>query len=610
MGSSLSLIHLPAQSGKTRKMTELINRWNQLFGLTGNSSECLNVIFTSNTKLLTKQTAGRIISDVDNVSEISDLSCDDEEDELSIEMDVEEKVSKTIAWISSGKKMSVSDVFKNIVVGAVGNKINNIICCTNKIRIKNVKELLDDLNRMFMAGLFKKKVNIWIDEADACIKIWEPYIEKCDPLIDSNFIQNIVLVSATMVPVYKRFHQKRIEPNLRTYENTHAPVYHKYSESIMRHEYSENAKYPEVQLKTVLENNPELMSAGTRLFCPGNKARRTHEELCRELLNTGFNVLLLNGVNKELRFCDGSPAIQIAEQLDTDLEISKTLNGLYYELELFNSPFAVTGNLCIGRGITFASQIEGREFLFTHGIIPEVLNGDEGYQMVARCCGNIKGYESYQVPTIFVSEKTDALIRQQENIAIQFAKSFYQDGVESVKVTRNMLKEATGEEEDECDKEERKKAKADNLRFIMGATEEFKTLDEANDFCKKIKPGSQKEKEESFKNEETNEYVISTTKKGKKKFTYDEFMNTKWNATSLLNMKDLNAGKVSKVIKPVYRDNVVVWLVRWAVHVMNGKVKRPDNVSDDELATAIENRNCRIELVNDRELEVIMNNNA
>jgi len=581
-----------------------------LFGLTGNSSECLNVIFTSNTKLLTKQTAGRIISDVDNVSEISDLSCDDEEDELSIEMDVEEKVSKTIAWISSGKKMSVSDVFKNIVVGAVGNKINNIICCTNKIRIKNVKELLDDLNRMFMAGLFKKKVNIWIDEADACIKIWEPYIEKCDPLIDSNFIQNIVLVSATMVPVYKRFHQKRIEPNLRTYENTHAPVYHKYSESIMRHEYSENAKYPEVQLKTVLENNPELMSAGTRLFCPGNKARRTHEELCRELLNTGFNVLLLNGVNKELRFCDGSPAIQIAEQLDTDLEISKTLNGLYYELELFNSPFAVTGNLCIGRGITFASQIEGREFLFTHGIIPEVLNGDEGYQMVARCCGNIKGYESYQVPTIFVSEKTDALIRQQENIAIQFAKSFYQDGVESVKVTRNMLKEATGEEEDECDKEERKKAKADNLRFIMGATEEFKTLDEANDFCKKIKPGSQKEKEESFKNEETNEYVISTTKKGKKKFTYDEFMNTKWNATSLLNMKDLNAGKVSKVIKPVYRDNVVVWLVRWAVHVMNGKVKRPDNVSDDELATAIENRNCRIELVNDRELEVIMNNNA
>lgn len=612
MGSSLSLIHLPAQSGKTRKMTELINRWNLITDLSGNSSDCLNVIFTSNTKLLTKQTAGRIVSDVDDVSQISDLSSD-EEDSLSIEMDIGEKVSKTIAWISSGKKMSVSEVFTNVMLGAVGNGINNIICCTNKIRMQNVKKLLEDLNRMFMAGCFKKKVNIWIDEADACIKLWEKYIDWARNITNtSEFVQNIVLVSATMVPVYNRLHLENIEPTLRTYENTHSSVYHKYSESIVRHEYSENAKYPEVQLKTVVENNPELMSAGTRLFCPGNKARRTHEELCRELLNAGFNVLLLNGVHKEIRFCNGTPAIQIAEQLETDLEISKTLNSLYYELELFNSPFAVTGNLCIGRGITFASQIEGREFLFTHGIIPEVLNGDEGYQMVARCCGNIKGFACYQAPTIFVSEKTDALIRQQENIAIQFAKTFYEEGVETVKVTRNMLKEATGEEEDECDKAERKKEKAENLRFIMGATVEFQTLQEANEFCKKIKPGSQKEKEESFKEEATNEYVITTTKKGKKKFTYEEFMteSSTWNVTSLLNMKDLNAGKVSKVIKPVYKGDDVVWLVRWAVHVMKGNVKRPNGISNEELAIAIHNRNCRIEVTNNTQLEVIMNNNA
>jgi hypothetical protein len=612
MGSSLSLIHLPAQSGKTRKMTELINRWNLITDLSGNSSDCLNVIFTSNTKLLTKQTAGRITTDVDDVSQISDLSSD-EEDSLSIEMDIGEKVSKTLAWISSGKKLSVADVFTNVMLGAVGNGINNIICCTNKIRMKNVQKLLEDLNRMFMAGCFKKRVNIWIDEADACIKLWENYIEWFLRITNnSDFVQNIVLVSATMVPVYNRLHKRGIEPNLRTYENTYAPVYHKYSESIVRHEYSENAKYPIVQLKAVLENNPELMSAGSRVFCPGNKARRSHEELCNELLNTGFNVLLLNGVYKELRFCDGSPAIHLSEQLETDLEISKTLNGLYYELELFNSPFAVTGNLCIGRGITFASQIEGREFLFTHGIIPEVSNGDEGYQMVARCCGNIKGFASYQAPTIFVSEKTDLLIRQQENIAIQFAKSFYQDGVESVKVTRNMLKEATGDEEDECDKEERKREKAETLRFIMGDTVDFATLEEANNYCKQIKPGSQKEKEESFKNEATNEYVISTTRKGKKKFTYEEFMteSSTWNATSLLNMKDLNAGKVSKVIKPVYKGDAVVWLVRWAVHVIKGNVKRPDDVSNEELAIAIHTRNCRIEVVNNTQLEVIMNNNA
>lgn len=581
-----------------------------MIDFTGNSTDNINVIFTSNTKLLTKQTAGRIISDVDNASQVSDLSSD-EEDELSIEMDVREKESKTLAWISSAKKLSTNDVFAKITSDDDENEINNIICCTNKTRMRNVWTLLNMINKKYMKKRFDKRVNIWIDEADDCIKIWEPYLEQCEPLIDSNFIQNIVLVSATMVPVYKRLHQKKIEPNLRTYENTHAPVYHKYSESELCHAYSENAKYPEVQLKAVLENNPEIVSAGARLFCPGNKARRTHEDICNELLRTGFNVLLLNGVHKEIRFCDGSPSINISEQLESDLEISKTLNSLYYECGLFNSPFAVTGNLCIGRGITFASQIDGREFLFTHGIIPEVSNGDEGYQMVARCCGNIKEYASYHVPKIFVSEKTDALIRQQENIAVKFARSFYQQGVETVKVTRNMLKEATGEKEDECDKEERKREREENLRFIMGATKECETLEQANKFCKDIKPGCQKEKEDSFKNEESTEYIISTTKKGKKKFTYDEFMSesSTWNTTSLLNMKDLMAGKVSKVIKPVYKGNEVVWLVRWAVNVAKTeRVILPD-VSEDDLATAIRNKTCIIEAPTDNQpqFRVVMN---
>jgi hypothetical protein len=114
---------------------------------------------------------------------------------------------------------------------------------------------------------------------------------------------------------------------------------------------------------------------------------------------------------------------------------------------LFNQPFAVTGNLCIGRGITFASKIDDNEFVFTHGIIPDVSNGDEGYQMVARCCGNIKNFAKYHKPLIYVSEKTDLLIRQQENLAVEFAKKFFQGEEDSmIKVTRDMLKEAIGDD--------------------------------------------------------------------------------------------------------------------------------------------------------------------
>ena len=603
MGSSLSLIHLPAQSGKTRKMTELINRWKHLINYTGNGTGDVNFIFTSNTKLLTKQTAGRIHTEVDKYTEMSDLSSDD--DDLSVVLDVKEKESKTLAWISSGTKLSINDVFAKITSDDDDNEINNVICCTNKSRMKNVWELLSKLNKKFIKRNFNKRINIWVDEADSCIKLWGPYLSIFDELIDSKLVKNVVMVSATMVPVYKHLHSNGIEPILRTYENTHSQVYHKYSESKLCHTFSESAKNVVLQLKTILDNNPEMVSPGTRLFCPGNKAKKSHEELCDELLVNGFNVLLLNGSHKEIRFCNGRPAIEIASLLDTDLEVSKTLNRLYHDPanQLSNNPFAVTGNLCIGRGITFVSQIDTMEFLFTHGIIPDATNGDDGYQMVARCCGNIKGFSSYKVPNIFVSERTDALIRQQENLAVDFAKKFFQEGIEepTVKVAIGMLNEVIGLNK-VIGHEERDKRR----EFVVGSMNEFDTLEQANAFCKKIKKGSRIEKETHFKNE-VGEFVCSTTKKTKK-FSYDEFMNesASWNPTSLMNVKDLAAGKVSKVIKPVYRGDKVVWIVRWAVDVMKAGADMVEipTVDNKILSDAIRHNKYSIKHVSPHKIKI------
>ena len=590
MGSSFSLIHFPAQSGKTRKMTELINRWKDIIDYTDNNSGNINIIFTSNTKLLAKQTAGRIRKEVDG--EMSDLSDDESTNSMDMDMDISENESKTIAWISSSnkniKKKTVADVFMQITSDDDNDEINNIICCTNKIRMKNVCELLGALNKKFIKRNFSKRINIWIDEADACIKIWNVYREKCEEYIESKLIDKIVLISATMVPVYKHLHKLGIEPNLRTYENTHAPVYHKYSESELCHEFS--VKRASTQLETIIEKHPEIIKAGTRLFCPGNKAKSSHEEVCTILLKCGFNVLILNGEHKEIRFCNGRSKIKIAEFLETDLEVSITLNRLYYENELFNSPFAVTGNLCVGRGITFASQIDNKEFIFTHGIIPEAADGNEAYQMVARCCGNIKEYATYKVPKIFVSLRMDILIRQQENLAVEFAKKYFKESKEQteepiVKVTRTMLNEYIGADAAE-EREEKRTERQKNLKFILGGMDEFASLDEANEFCMKIKKGAHKEKEENFMNEE-GDFVCTTTKKGAKKFSYDDFMReaSGWNASSLLNMKDLMEGKVSKVIKPVYRENTVVWLVRWAVHTGKTEGIKKNGFSDEQLGS-------------------------
>ncbi len=152
----------------------------------------------------------------------------------------------------------------------------------------------------------------------------------------------------------------------------------------------------------------------------------------------GFNVLIINGQYKEFRLQNGD-VYPIKEDLEEDLEVSKTLSRYYYELELFNAPFAVTGKMCVSRGITFASSCNN-EFLFTHGVIPDNTNGDDAYQMVMRCGGNIKGYATYQKPILFVSTKTSELILKEEGLAVEFAMKYW-NGEEdhTIQVTVEMI---------------------------------------------------------------------------------------------------------------------------------------------------------------------------
>lgn len=453
MGNHISIIHLPAQSGKTRKMTELINRWNSLCeefsgkDATGNE---INIIFTSNTKLLSKQTANRIHNEVDMSDTMSDITADSDDDTLSVDMDCS-SVNKTIAWVDSKK---VKD--KEMVADIILSTINNIICCSNKARMEHVFAVLEMLNELFINKTFKKRVNIWIDEADASIRLWNVYLKKFNKLIDSDLVKNIVFVSATMIPVYKYLHSQGIVPHLHTYENTHAPMYHKYTESILTHKLSDDAKNIDEQLRSILEQNRQYINAGTKWFCPGAKNKKSHEKHCETLLEFGFNVLLLNGENKEFRMASGE-IVTISDQLEDDLEIAKTLNKMYYEYSMYNAPFAVTGNICVSRGITFASknEVNGNEFMFTHGIIPDTTNGEDAYQMVARCIGNIKEYNTYKLlqkqvedaigdnmktyPMIFVSSKTHNLIVKQEEMAVSFAKKYWKNEDAKIAITADML---------------------------------------------------------------------------------------------------------------------------------------------------------------------------
>ena len=457
MGNNLSLIHLPAQSGKTRKMTDLINKWKGIIKLQGLEHN-LNIIFTSNTKLLAKQTKNRVVNHVDNAAEESLSTEDDFADDISeitndttnsvtslgCEDDVyDEKESRTLAWVhetKKGAKEKTKDVNALCTDILADDLYDNIICCSNATRVKRVFELLTKLNKAHKLGRFPKRISIWIDEADACMNIWKKYIGKYPEF--GSFIESVVMITATMLPVYKYLSSKQIDCNLRVYQNTHLPIYHKYSESSICHEHSEYAGNV-VEFITRILDSVEIPQT-SKWFCPGNKQKSSHEDVCSILLPKGFNVLILNGDKKEIRYSDGRPPTQIMERLEDDLEIAKTLNYIYYSNHLFNQPFAVTGNLCIGRGITFVSQEPLGEFIFTHGIIPDISNGEEAYQLVSRCLGNIKGFDTYSPPCIFISPKMNVKILEQEMFAIELAAKFYTENEEIVTITPRQINDFIG----------------------------------------------------------------------------------------------------------------------------------------------------------------------
>jgi hypothetical protein len=422
-------MHLPAQSGKTRKMTDLMNRWDSILTVEGNEENHINIVFTSNSKLLTKQTVKRVVSatEVDDTSEscISELSeCESETDNFNGIVNDSAQSNRTIAWISGGGAKTDERMIDQMI--RCGD-IDNVICCTNKQRMTRVLSLLRLLKNKRDSNpknnpLWNRTINIWIDEADACMKLWTKQLRTIMGF--DTLINKIVLISATMSPVIKYFHKNEIDCNLRVYDTTHAECYVRFSDCNVSHEFSTGNQSAFDHMCAVLDRVPP--QPGSRWFCPGEIAKKSHNAIAAELLTRGFNVLILNGDQKKLIFADRScESVNVMESVSDDVELSDSIRTLYYDYQLDSAPFAVTGNMCISRGITFASKKDHFEFLFTHGIIPDIGSAEEIYQMVARCLGNFREFDSFVNPNLFMTERVASKIANQEHLAIELARRYY-----------------------------------------------------------------------------------------------------------------------------------------------------------------------------------------
>jgi hypothetical protein len=449
MGNSikkLKSLHLPAQSGKTRKVEEQIELFKSINDFDGTEND-VNLWISANNRLLVYQTAQRLEKDLTTPSE------DLEPGELSNAV-IDGNI---FSWTSGTKKTNISH--DSLAFKIFKGEVEMVVLCSNSIRIKYLIDMIKEL----VSPMFKKKINIWIDEADRNMNMWSKYPD----IIALDIIKQVTLVSATMDNIVKKYGTLKMI----AYENTHPSCYRCLRDSNMIEEDVAKSSAAEYVSYVLKKYTAKLVRAGIRAFIPGNSTKKSHEEIATLLKNYGFVVIILNGERKELRFPEGHVLdlkdILNGSENDSE-EFNKILARLYTNNVLNEYPFAITGFTCVERGITFQCAPQHPDhngFLFDYGIIPPISKRSEAYQTMARLFGNVGDFPDYKPCDIYSNSATFKSVNNQEQKAIHIARIAFVENREDMDAS-DYTRAAKFEDEK-------------NWTLI---TEEFKDRDEANQF--------------------------------------------------------------------------------------------------------------------------------
>ena len=419
LNSRVEGICRPAQSGKTKTYQELIKDYEMLAELFYDCEGFVNVVLCSNNKSLVQQTTARHAADLYETSSVeSEGGAADDRIE-----------GKVFSWFSGTKEnnLSVRDLADRIKEDEVGM----VVCCAHSKRISFLEQLLQQLNR---SKNFKKKVNIWIDEADESINKWSKIDIASLPVVHS-----VTLISATFDAIVKKYGKVRV----RCYDVAHPASYISFKECDVTSKDIAVASAPAYLAEVYTELSAQLCVPGMRLFAPGDNTQESHDQIAEFLRVRGWAVLVLNGARKEIVKPDGQ-VLPISDYVEwengTPEEIGKTITSIYHDSGLAQFPFAITGQICLGRGLTFQND----RFLFDWAIVPNMTDRAGAYQCAARVLGNIRHLPNYKQCKIVTTSRMQRLIEQAENIAINIGRGAKGD---HALVDKEALKRAQGSDD-------------------------------------------------------------------------------------------------------------------------------------------------------------------
>jgi len=420
--SKLKCLYLPAQSGKTRKMEELIKYYRDISECFGDGD--VNIIISANNILLVKQTETRMTNDLATESEEG----------------ANDAVIRTgvFSWTSGEKDCNITPT--DLAFRMLG-EVEMVVLCANAIRLNYLATML---TRLTACPLFTKKINIWIDEADKSVKLWAKY----SGLLSLPAIHQVTLVSATFDSVFAKYGSLQVLG----FYNTHPECYRRLKDAVKIEENFVTEGAADYVRKVMLKNREKLVRPGLRAFIPGEMSKASHDAIAEFLhRELGFIVIIINGERKEILVPGESP-IDLRRYLtvsngELPEEFNVQLAKLYTTNNWSRFPLAITGFYCVERGVTFqcgpetdASKGIHDGFLFDYGVLPPIACKAEAYQAMARLFGNVGHLPNYKPVEIYTSSAMFNKVEKQEEIAVNLARMVQEQGL--VVVTKKDLKAA------------------------------------------------------------------------------------------------------------------------------------------------------------------------
>ena len=385
------LVVKPEQSGKTfvmiKKINEFLAEEEYEFG-----AATVNFIFCDNSLLLTEQTKERIRKDVSHLP------------------DVEEPYV-----VFSSRKDGSAKNNSGEVRYAIEEECRNVVCCTNGKRVGDIKEIIDRMNK------HNKEVynfKIWLDEADK----FDNYIKKMFiPLLQRYENVEVYMLTATPQPLFQEYKEIRTMP----LENTTLPMYHGWNDCIIEEIEPESPGCPTLgfvrQVADIMLTKGELVP-GAKGYVPADSQKKSHKAMRDILVSKGVAVFTVNGDGLELALPRDPNSASTAPP--TPIKIKKTeelhvhIRELYAKHNVCRWACVVTGNLCIGRGIS----IQQPDFMFDFAILSNCSKKTEASQNAGRMKGNFKDWDGYAPPKVYTTAKFNKIATEYEEQSKAIAK--------------------------------------------------------------------------------------------------------------------------------------------------------------------------------------------